>query len=389
MNKLKNSKGLYWWLIGTFGVLYFCVGFVSTLHSITFFELANTMWLAVLLGVTYEVGQAAVLFSILMSKNSQTMLAWGLMILLTALQVTANVYASFKFMDASGAMDWQYWQRSILFWMEADPEMFKVIISWISGALLPVVALGMTSLVAENINLKDENVDDDEATIQRAKGIQALRDLKKAHNEEFEFDEKPVDKVIYDKDAEIVDEVERQKKLYEQLKAESEEIHKETIAEEDRLQSFREAMKSGEETPYEKMAKPNIDGVIEEKAPVEILISPTKEDVMANFANTLEYDIESIDVSRAPKINASINPGDIMEPVLEPIKPKVVPKDLDTSSNIIEPIDGKMPLVRGRGWHLKKQYIDSNGDVYHFGVYQPNVHAETPPDLIEDASKKA
>ena len=157
MKSIRDSKKLYWGLIITFFVLYFCVGFVSTLHSITFFELANSLWMAVLLGITYEVGQASVLFSILMTKNNQKFLPWALMFLLTALQVTANVYASFKFMDGSGSMDWQYWQRAILFWMETDsPEMFKVVISWITGALLPIVALGMTALVAENLKLKDE-----------------------------------------------------------------------------------------------------------------------------------------------------------------------------------------------------------------------------------------
>ena len=159
---LKNfkitNKGLYWGLIITFMLLYACVGFVSTLHSITFFQLANSMGLAILLGLTYEVGQASVLFSILMSeKNQGKFLPWALMILLTALQVTANVYASFKFMLGSGSNDWTYWQKSILFGVQASsPEMYQVIISWISGALLPIIALGMTALVAQNMNFMKE-----------------------------------------------------------------------------------------------------------------------------------------------------------------------------------------------------------------------------------------
>jgi len=158
---LKNfkitNKGLYWGLILTFGILYLCVGFVSTLHSITFFSLANNLGLAILLGLTYEIGQASVLFSILLTKNKDKFLPWALMFLLTALQVTANVYASFKFMIGSGSTDWQYWQKSILFGIQASsPEMYQVIISWISGALLPIVALGMTALVAQNIKLATE-----------------------------------------------------------------------------------------------------------------------------------------------------------------------------------------------------------------------------------------
>lgn len=158
---LKNfkitNKGLYWGLIVTFALLYLCVGFVSTLHSITFFNLANTVGLAVLLGITYEIGQASVLFSILMTKNKDKFLPWALMFLLTALQVTANVYASFKFMANSGSDDWQYWQKSILIGVQAEnAEMYQVIISWIAGALLPIVALGMTALVAQNIKLMSE-----------------------------------------------------------------------------------------------------------------------------------------------------------------------------------------------------------------------------------------
>jgi hypothetical protein len=162
LSKFKiTHKGLYWGLIITFAILYLCVGFVSTLHSITFFGLANSLGLAILLGLTYEVGQASVLFSILMTKNKDTFLPWALMFLLTALQVTANVYASFKFMATSGSNDWTYWQKSILFGVQAqNAEMYQVIISWIAGALLPIVALGMTALVAQNIRLMTKEDED-------------------------------------------------------------------------------------------------------------------------------------------------------------------------------------------------------------------------------------
>ena len=164
MKKFKiTNKGLYWGLIITFAFLYLFVGFVSTLHSITFFNLANTMSLAILLGITYEIGQASVLFSILMTKNRDKFLPWALMFLLTALQVTANVYASFKYMVSSGTDDWVYWQKSILIGVQAsNAEMYQVIISWISGALLPIVALGMTALVAQNLSIMQQEEDEKE-----------------------------------------------------------------------------------------------------------------------------------------------------------------------------------------------------------------------------------
>jgi hypothetical protein len=155
----KYHNKLYLGLIITFSILYLFVGFVSTLHSISFFHLTNVTWLAILLGLSYEIGQSSVLFSILMTKNKNKVLPWAMMILLTALQITANVYGSFKFIESSNSNDWMYWQKSILIGVEADsPELYKVIISWISGALLPVVALGMTALVAQNIKLREEEI---------------------------------------------------------------------------------------------------------------------------------------------------------------------------------------------------------------------------------------
>lgn len=166
VDKKIKGKGVYYALISTFVLLWLVVAFVSTLHAITFFQLTNAVMLSVLLGLAFEIGQATVLFSILMTENKNKLLAWTMMIFLTALQVTANVYASFKFMDMSGSNEWMYWQRAILFSVEAEStEMYKVIISWISGALLPLIALGMTSLVAENIKIMKERRETSEEVV--------------------------------------------------------------------------------------------------------------------------------------------------------------------------------------------------------------------------------
>ena len=51
--------------------------------------------------------------------------------------------------------------------MQAEnAEMYQVIISWISGALLPLVALGMTALVAENIKMMSGNREQEEKPAQ-------------------------------------------------------------------------------------------------------------------------------------------------------------------------------------------------------------------------------
>ena len=166
------------------------VAFVSTLHAIDFFKLANIGALAILLGIAYEVGQATVLFSILMTKNKEKFLPWVLMFLLTALQVTANVYASFKHMSLSGNEDWTYWYTSILkiFGVQGGtPETYQVIISWISGALLPIVALGMTALVAQNIKMMTEEDETPEEDIEPIPASDLIAEVSKVNPTEEEL----------------------------------------------------------------------------------------------------------------------------------------------------------------------------------------------------------
>ena len=64
MNKVFNKAFL--WL---FIVLYTAIAFVSTYHAIAFFGLSNPVWLAVVLAIAFEVGQAGVLFSILTNED--------------------------------------------------------------------------------------------------------------------------------------------------------------------------------------------------------------------------------------------------------------------------------------------------------------------------------
>jgi len=161
MELFKNfdrNKWLYNGLIATFIFLYAVTAFVSFYHAITFFNIANAIWLSVLLSFVAEIGQASVLFSILLSKeNKGKFLSWIIMGILTSLQIIGNVDSSFNWIITHNDAGLESFKRSILFAVQAENnEMFRVIVAWISGALLPVIALSMTGLVAQNINIKEE-----------------------------------------------------------------------------------------------------------------------------------------------------------------------------------------------------------------------------------------
>ena len=149
-----------------FSILYLAVGFVSVYHAISFFSISNENWLAIILAIAFEVGQAAVLFSLLVSKEKKTM-PWILMGVLTLVQVLGNVYSSYQYMVLNSQDSIKYFTDSVLFYLQdPNPQVNQVMISYITGAILPVVALCMTSMIVDvsgvdNKESENEDVEDD------------------------------------------------------------------------------------------------------------------------------------------------------------------------------------------------------------------------------------
>lgn len=143
-------------LTGLFCILYLAVGFVSTYHSIGFFSISNESWLAIILAIAFEIGQAAVLFSLLVSKEKKTM-PWILMGVLTLVQVLGNVYSSYQYMVINSQDSIKYFTDSVLFYLQdPNPQVNQVMISYITGAILPVVALCMTSMVVDASGVEEK-----------------------------------------------------------------------------------------------------------------------------------------------------------------------------------------------------------------------------------------
>lgn len=132
-----------------FSILYLAVGFVSVYHSISFFSISNDKWLAIILACAFEVGQAAVLFSLLTNPNKKIM-PWILMGVLTFVQVLGNIFSSYQWMMINSTEEIKYFTDSVLFFLQdPDPKVNQVMISYITGAILPIVALCMTSMIVD------------------------------------------------------------------------------------------------------------------------------------------------------------------------------------------------------------------------------------------------
>jgi len=147
---MNHSKLISRFIIGTFVTLYLLVSTISTIHVIDFFEMSNPYWLAVTLAIAFEVGAAASLASLIVLDKMNKGLIWALFIVITLMQMQGNMYYAFKNLG-----DYQAWAE-LFNLIEEDPLYQKRILSFVSGAILPLVALGFIKSLVDYIKPSEE-----------------------------------------------------------------------------------------------------------------------------------------------------------------------------------------------------------------------------------------
>lgn len=163
MNRSNLVRGF---IITTFVSLYLVVSIISTIHVIDFFKLSNPDWLAISLAIAFEIGAAASLASLIALDKMNKTMVWFLFILLTAMQAMGNTYYAYTHLDNFNS------------WIElfglVDEELIyqKRILSIISGAILPLVALGFIKSLVDYIkpNESEEIVKEGEINIDSIEG---------------------------------------------------------------------------------------------------------------------------------------------------------------------------------------------------------------------------
>lgn len=146
----KKSQIIY---IILFSLLYLSVGIVSTIHAVSFFGLANNTYLAVMLAIAFEIGQAAVLFDILTNPNDRKkFMPWALMIILTFVQILGNIYSSYQYLITNSIDYLRFFKEPIFVWTTIPDEMANVILTYIIGAILPIVSLSLSEMVSSRLN---------------------------------------------------------------------------------------------------------------------------------------------------------------------------------------------------------------------------------------------
>lgn len=147
---MDQSKLVKRFVVGTFITLYTLVSVISTIHVIDFFELSNPYWLAVTLAIGFEVGAAASLASLVILDRMNKTLVWALFITITLMQMQGNMYYAFTNLE-----DFQSWSE-LFDLIEEEPIFQKRVLSAVSGAILPLIALGFIKSLVDYIKPQDD-----------------------------------------------------------------------------------------------------------------------------------------------------------------------------------------------------------------------------------------
>lgn len=168
MKKYLTKRNIYIFL---FALLYVLCSVCSLIHSFAFFGLANNLPMSIMLGTCFEIGQFAVLMSLLTSKkNEGKIMPYILLVILTVVQILGNVFSSYKYLMLNSVSDLEYFKKPIFIFTDLPDDITTVIVTWIIGAILPCVCLLLTAMVSnyimdtdpdDNKNLAEDNDDEE------------------------------------------------------------------------------------------------------------------------------------------------------------------------------------------------------------------------------------
>lgn len=226
---MKQSKLVNRFVISTFVTLYVLVSTISTIHVIDFFEMSNPYWLAVTLAIAFEVGAAASLASLVVLDKMNKTLIWMLFIAITLMQMQGNMYYAFKNLE-----NYQSWVE-LFNLVDEDPLYQKRILAFVSGAILPLVALGFIKSLVDYIKPEENKPEVSTTEIPLEESVEGMRSVVEAYddlkNEIDLWDEATLtDLQNYENIAEEIAEVEEEKAKIEDL-IESEILPEEQVEE--------------------------------------------------------------------------------------------------------------------------------------------------------------
>tara|TARA_R110002050_G_scaffold266745_1_gene408165 strand:+ start:781 stop:1617 length:837 start_codon:yes stop_codon:yes gene_type:complete len=168
---MNKNKLVHISIISIFVSLYFLVATISMINSVAFFDLAHEGLMNWALAIGFELGAAASLAAIVILDKTNKTMVWGLFLLLTSFQMMANSFHAF--INLENYMGW----IELFGLEEAEPIYQKRVLSIVSGAILPLVALGFIKSLVDYIRPEQPKTIDQDEIPEEAKAWEGAFDI--------------------------------------------------------------------------------------------------------------------------------------------------------------------------------------------------------------------
>lgn len=240
--KLKISNKTIFVVL--FAILYLAVGLVSTIHAVQFFGLANSPVLGTILAVTFEIGQAAVLFNLLTNPSQRKkIMPWALMFILTAVQILGNIFSSYKYLITNSNENLRFFKEPIFIWADLPDQECNVIITYIVGAILPIVALCLTEMVVSYLG--NDKEDKQIKSVVKPADNEITQEPEIENVVEDQIEEQPVEETIVEQEKQKIIEPIVTDKAVEEIKPTPTPTAKPVVISEDTRQAVNELVQGG------------------------------------------------------------------------------------------------------------------------------------------------
>lgn len=147
---MKKGKFLKYLSCVVFASLYILVAVISLICSTEFFALAHSGVMSWVLAIGFEIGAMSCLLSTLILPRNKQALVWIMFVILTLFQCMSNTYMAYAHLE-----NFSGWVE--LFGLnELETMSQKRILASISGAILPLVALGFIRIMANILGSNEQ-----------------------------------------------------------------------------------------------------------------------------------------------------------------------------------------------------------------------------------------
>lgn len=184
---MKKGNFLKYLSCGVFASLYILVAVISLICSTEFFALAHSGVMSWVLAIGFEIGAMSCLLSTLILPRSKQALVWIMFVILTLFQCMSNTYMAYAHLE--NFSDW----IELFGLNELETMSQKRILASISGAILPLVALGFIRIMVNILgsNEQEQNTQEIEEPENEPLIFDASNEVKNEPNKVVEQKETP------------------------------------------------------------------------------------------------------------------------------------------------------------------------------------------------------